>query len=147
MEHPALSTFWQIAGLEAPSRQHGEYVSHACGGFTLTVAQSAFGHECEKMTWLYFSGISPDSIDVPDYRPGTKRWKDTRNDTRHLTPMPFAKWLVKYAPQCKAEAMYPWTPKSAKRAEETVRANLYNALGEDFYRRVYGTAERTYANP
>lgn len=97
LEHPANSFLWPTLGLPAP----GEVDSQ--GGVTLVVNQTDFGHRALKPTWLYCVGVRHTP---PWPKPGTPsavvvRRVDNRDELpelpkreRHLTPEPFARWLV-----------------------------------------------------
>lgn len=60
LEHPKLSTLWQVANLPSP-RQFDKF-----GGWTLPIHQNWWGHRAEKATLLYIVGCPPSSIpDIP----------------------------------------------------------------------------------
>lgn len=56
LEHPALSTLFQCAGLPAPGRRDRH------GGFVTALDQFWFGHRAEKRTKLYIVGIEPQDL-------------------------------------------------------------------------------------
>lgn len=111
LEHPWLSTLWQVAGLPAPGAID-EY-----GGWTLPIDQNWWGHRARKRTRLYIVGIRP--VELPDMplrlgeathtvglwsgrnratcRPSIAKW-----EYEH-TPPDLARWLVEVARRCAIE--------------------------------------------
>ena len=55
LEHPAKSRAWAVHGLEKPA---GKGWSRSGIGWVCEVWQSAYGHRCNKATWLYYRGES-----------------------------------------------------------------------------------------
>ena len=119
LEHPRDSKLWQACGMPRP----GE-LPDAWGGFTILVHQRDWGHRADKPTWLYIVGAS--SIpDLPTPQPPREAWIDAKRSLtddlanpgrrrgtrgiiermsktqRHLTPLPFAEWLVDLASRCR----------------------------------------------
>jgi len=92
LEHPAGSAFWPAVGLPAP----GCYDS---AGWTLAVSQKWFGHECEKLTLLYVSGVLPADVpDIPfDLAEAERTVSQQHSGDRSKTPRLFADWLVQLA--------------------------------------------------
>lgn len=105
LEHPALSTLWEVAGLPAPGCRD-EF-----GGFTFTVFQFDFGHRAEKPTRLYFCGVDSLALPKMPFRLGEapciigtsgRRLDGTRSTRRpevtkaerEATPVDFAVWLI-----------------------------------------------------
>jgi hypothetical protein len=62
LEHPAYSRAWGRFGLPRPIA--GLWVQGICGGWSIEVDQSAFGHPARKRTWLYAYGVK-----IPVIRP------------------------------------------------------------------------------
>lgn len=102
LEHPAYSTLWDVVSAARP----GEVDEF--GGWTLQVNQTRWGHPCKKPTWLYVVGVSPEEMPaLPEEQAATHcmvRLLRNSNELpelpkrkRHLTPFPFAEWLVDVA--------------------------------------------------
>lgn len=101
LEHPKGSTLFKHCELPPPNK------SDKKGGWTIEVNQVAWGHSCQKSTWLYIIG-TPQSMVIPFIRKGgiathviktsiTKPWKklpETTRINRELTPIAFARWLI-----------------------------------------------------
>lgn len=66
LEHPAFSYAWPAFELPRPPRAGWQRTS--CGGWVTQVSQGAYGHRARKLTWLYYVGNTPPSLDwsVPD---------------------------------------------------------------------------------
>ncbi|MCT9011947.1 hypothetical protein N6G05_00020 [Cupriavidus gilardii] len=109
LEHPQLSTLWEIAGLPEPG-QRDEF-----GGWTLIVDQNWFGHRARKRTRLYIVGCEPVSIPSMPIVLGEAThtvglWSG-RNKAKarpsiskrefEATPPMFASWLVELARRCR----------------------------------------------
>lgn len=116
LEHPASSSLWAAAGLPVVGRRD------VCGGWTLPVLQSAWGHRADKATWLYIVGIEPAQVPCMPFRLGVASHviaqKRTRSDgsrirkgdpewrpevskaEREHTPPDLASWLVELADMC-----------------------------------------------
>lgn len=100
LEHPVGSKLWIAAGLPVPGDSPDRF-----SGFTIQVNQSDWGHPCRKPTWLYIVGCSVGSRPAPQQPSHVMvRLKRNGNDLpelrkkdRHLTPKPFALWLVDIA--------------------------------------------------
>ena len=103
LEHPEHSNMWDACDLPRPG------AVDAWGGRTIRVEQVDWGHPAVKATWLYIVGRT----DVPPMPPPGKpthamvRLLRNSNDLpempkryRHLTPLPFAAWLVDLARGC-----------------------------------------------
>jgi hypothetical protein len=103
LEHPAASMAWYAYGLPAPS-QIGYWTESIHGGDWATeVWQSAYGHPCQKRTWLYYSGPKPMPMSM-DARKGTHQigWFDRNKPTlgkreASATPLAFACALLDLA--------------------------------------------------
>lgn len=114
LEHPAWSLAWPRFGLLAPPRKG--WARSLDGEWTCEVAQSAYGHECRKLTWLVLVGAEPPPDTRWDKPRGTRllthfaqRHSGDHNDTgrghdarvsgkaTHLTPPAFAEFLVSLA--------------------------------------------------
>jgi len=105
LEHPWLSTLWDVAGLPEPGR------IDEWGGWTLPIDQNWFGHRARKRTRLYIVGVTPQQIpempivlgeathtvglwsgrDRSRCRPSIAKW-----EYEH-TPPALAEWLVELA--------------------------------------------------
>lgn len=103
LEHPVDSTLWRVCQLPYP----GE-LPDGFGGRTYFVRQVAWGHCCEKPTWLYVVGVRPALVNAgirtggiathrvtsgprgPQLPPATKA-------KRIHSPVSFAEWLVDLA--------------------------------------------------
>lgn len=119
LEHPKDSKLWRYCGLPRP----GE-LPDGFGGFTLLVYQRDWGHPADKPTWLYFVGITLEELKEIGFPPSVaprEAWVDSRRklkdelanpsrkrgtrgivdrmskNQRHITPFPFAAWLVEIA--------------------------------------------------
>lgn len=103
LEHPSHSGLWAAEGLPFPGADKDSY-----GGYTVEIEQWIFGHKAIKPTWLYCVGIRLPQM--PEYnvndRPagGRARFNGDPNRSmlermpatkRHLTPRPFAAWLIR----------------------------------------------------
>lgn len=66
LEHPAFSYAWPAFELPRPPRAGWQATS--CGGWVAQVSQGAYGHRARKLTWLYYVGEAPPSLDwsVPE---------------------------------------------------------------------------------
>lgn len=107
LEHPAGSMLWQDQ--ELPPHYHVD----SFGGFTLTVAQSWFGHKAEKLTALYICGLTWRELPViplvlgesshvvaPARGSRSRRPSITKAEREH-TPLEFATWLHAIAARCR----------------------------------------------
>jgi hypothetical protein len=56
LEHPAHSQAWKQYELPRPGR-YGWTASLTDPGVTTEISQSAYGHSCQKRTWLYAVGV------------------------------------------------------------------------------------------
>lgn len=103
LEHPSQSTLWRACDLPRP----GE-LPDAWGGRSWLVRQVAWGHCCEKPTWLYTVRIDPYLVRQGIRAGGKATHRVTSGDRgptlptatkrkRALTPEPFARWLVELA--------------------------------------------------
>lgn len=103
LEHPEGSRLWRACRLPEP----GE-LPDAWGGRSYQVNQVAWGHPCEKSTWLYVVGV-PALMVVVGIReggtathrvtsgPGCDRLPSAHARLRAATPPLFAAWLVDLA--------------------------------------------------
>lgn len=103
LEHPAGSKLWAYENLPKPGEGYDEY-----GGYTIQVSQVNWGHMAEKRTWLYIVGVDPDKLPpLPPRREPTHVVEPSGRSPsnlprmpksrRHVTPDPFAAWLVEVA--------------------------------------------------
>jgi hypothetical protein len=99
LEHPAFSNLWDAAHLPSPG-QRDSY------GFTISIDQFWFGHQCRKRTWIYCCGIARSAVPAPPIRLvgqypvalHTKQRVPKRDKySRSATPFAFAQWLVETA--------------------------------------------------
>lgn len=115
LEHPVDSKLWRACGLPRPGQ-----LSLFAPGFTIRVEQWRWGHRAVKPSWLYVVGARevPPLPPPPGARPRGPvshrvRLADGREvrtmggvlqimakSQRHLTPEPFARWLVELASRC-----------------------------------------------
>lgn len=113
LEHPRGSTLWEEEALPKPGNVD------AWGGFTLQVSQFWWGHKAEKATWLYVVGADRQAMaaDIPFVlgypshlvtsssslrrRGGFWMLPELSKSAREHTPAGFARWLVKWAGQCR----------------------------------------------
>ena len=113
LEHPDGSALWKHCGLPRPGEGFDEY-----GGFTVAVRQVDWGHQTPKPTWLYIVPRSNGEalrrmvLRVIDARRGTgvathlicarkgARLPELPKRLRHVTPEPFARFLVDIASHC-----------------------------------------------
>lgn len=115
LEHPAFSSLWGAAGLPSP----GE--TDDCGGHTLPIHQSWFGHRAEKATFLYIAGLPPSRVPpipldlgYPSHIVGSSgRRRDgsrpparpeVSKAERERTPPALAIWLIGLAGMCNSGA-------------------------------------------
>ena len=103
LEHPAQSRLFRHCMLPWPCELPDTF-----GGSTYAVRQVAWGHRCEKPTWLYVVG-APSAVVVAGLRTGgvaSRQIKRTRHGAalpdvpkseRHITPIAFAEWLLELA--------------------------------------------------
>lgn len=100
LEHPALSYAWQAHGLQRPGPDGG-WLRAKNGGWTCTVAQSAYGHTAQKKTWLFYCGdVAPPELNWEQPK-GSHQigWFDRNKPTlgkaaASATPSPFADLLI-----------------------------------------------------
>lgn len=104
LEHPKGSKLFQISSLPRP----GE--TDSCGGYTIEICQSDFGHVARKRTWLYMVGVDKSSLWFPpkrepvawcsgSYTPGDRGcvpfgFRVASALERRLTPPALALWLL-----------------------------------------------------
>lgn len=110
LEHPAWSLAWPRYALATPPEKG--WGQTAAGEWVCEVAQSAYGHDAQKLTWLLLVGGTPlrTNWDKPKgtrvvaYM--TQRHPGDFNDSRshgdrmrdsHLSPPAFAEFLVRLA--------------------------------------------------
>ena len=93
LEQPAHSHLFQAAGLPQPGTSVGEL-------WSLRVWQVWWGHINRKDTWLCFSKVPSEAIDIPlrlhAIGGDSRRWKLHKRN-RSATPQLFARWLVEAA--------------------------------------------------
>ncbi|HMJ55681.1 MAG TPA: hypothetical protein VK540_26580 [Polyangiaceae bacterium] len=103
LEHPVDSLLWRRCGMPLPGWLPDEF-----GGRTYAVRQVAWGHSCEKPTWLYVVGVDPSLVlagirtgGVATHRvtsgPRGPQFPTATNVKRRLSPPAFAEWLVELA--------------------------------------------------
>lgn len=101
VEHPSESHLWQHMRLPKPGEAPDKH-----GGRTFEVEQVDWGHMARKRTWLYVVGSDslpampakrePSHVMVRLLRNGNDL-PEVPKRLRHLTPKPFAEWLVTLA--------------------------------------------------
>ena len=119
LEHPQCSKLWGYCDLPGP-RGHrtarGQFDEF--GGFSIQVAQVAWGHVAEKLTWLYFVGVDIERVLSSMQTGGTATHcvsrdaerahrngytlRRTSSATNRRTPVAFAEWLISLAEQANA---------------------------------------------
>lgn len=67
LEHPAFSYAWPAFGLPTPTRAWSRTLGDP--GWVCEVSQSAYGHPARKLTWLYYVGPNPPSLDWSERTP------------------------------------------------------------------------------
>lgn len=92
LEHPAKSALWEYAGLPKPGILVDRF-----GGYTVEVAQGAYGHPAPKLTWLYIVGVDPGGLALRPYHDPGGRVLNQWSTARHITPPEFAALLVSIA--------------------------------------------------
>ncbi len=110
LEHPHGSRLWEFMRLPAPEitpplplGQHE---------WSLQVDQVDFGHRAIKRTWLLICGLPPGELPpIPPRRRATATVSSSLRDRQklprvmswetHLTPVPFAEWLLEIARRCR----------------------------------------------
>lgn len=116
LEHPKRSQLWPVAGLPPVG------VVDSCGGWTLPIFQSWWGHRAEKATLLYIVGCTPADLPVMPIvlgdapyviassgrrrdggrlHKGDRGWRPecTKAEREH-TPKELAVWLCELARKC-----------------------------------------------
>lgn len=105
LEHPWLTTLWEVAALP-PVGAVDTY-----GGWTLPIDQNWFGHRARKRTRLYIVGLPPNDLPSMPMRLGEAShtvglWSGRNRSTcrpsiskreYESTPPEFARWLVELA--------------------------------------------------
>ena len=94
LEHPAHSRMFAAAGLPLPGER--------CGGlWSMAVDQSWWGDSRKKGTWLCFSRVAKENIEVPfilrDSSGDRRRWQVMSKRQRAETCIQFAEWLISVA--------------------------------------------------
>ena len=92
LEHPAHSRLFEFFGLPKPGwATRGEL-------WTICVDQALFGHVNAKKTWLCFSRVSPNDVQLPlrlrNPQGDRRRWSLMSQTQRSKTPPEMAQWLV-----------------------------------------------------
>lgn len=112
LEHPAESALWAHVGLPLPGRSPDRF-----GGWTAEIRQCDWGHEAEKLTWLYIVGVHPDDLPaLPQRREPigvVKPQRGVPRDGRKIitkakrehTPPELAAWLVEVARRSRAQQL------------------------------------------
>jgi hypothetical protein len=105
LEHPARSLLFRACTMPRPGELPDEY-----GGRTYELRQVAWGHKCEKPTWIYVVGVPQKRVldgmrtgGIPTHRitsgpRGPKLPSASRKIAAHSPPL-FAAWLVDIASQ------------------------------------------------
>lgn len=92
LEHPAYSRLWTHCGLPLPGEPEQD------GVWSMAVNQAWFGDCRTKRTWLLFSGVDRDSVNVPfrlhDSHGDRRRWQVMSKTQRAATSLAMAAWLV-----------------------------------------------------
>lgn len=109
LEHPEISRLWRACAMPLP----GE-LPDGWGGRTYAVRQVAWGHRCEKPSWLYVVGVAALDVVAGERVGGRSTHAIATNDRtrrlgiktvtaseRRLTPPAFAAWLVELAAQAR----------------------------------------------
>lgn len=104
LEHPQHSSLWKHCALPRPCDP-----SDAFGGRSYEVRQVAWGHKCEKPTWLYVVRVPHDFV-LKGIRTGGEATHRVTNGSRGKTQLPrctalearlspptFADWLITLA--------------------------------------------------
>jgi hypothetical protein len=110
LEHPAQTIAWKTFGLTKPNKEGWLKVSET--EWVGEVWQSDYGHKATKKTWLYFVGNKKPLDFIMTKTKGTYQvgggvHKNNNKLPRlpqketHLTPINFAKYLVKIATESK----------------------------------------------
>ena len=110
LEHPADTKAWAAHDLPKPRR--GAWMKTFCGGWVTQVAQSSYGHQARKLTWLYCFGIDAPPVLNWQIAPHSARLSYCQNrgvakvrmmhaKERSATPAPFRDLLLGIAKQCK----------------------------------------------
>lgn len=118
LEHPASTLAWRAHGLLQPPAKG--WAKTFEGEWVCELAQSAYDHECTKLTWLLLCGVEPPRstnwarpvgtkvIGSYSKRPdGTieRRGSDrVRGKGNIHTPLPFAEFLIELARSARASA-------------------------------------------
>lgn len=93
--HPPCRS-WSACGLPKPGWAH-----HKRNLWSMEVLQAWWADGYSKPTWLLFSGISPDDIQIPyrlvDSVGDRRRWQLMSKTQRSATHPAMAKWLVSAA--------------------------------------------------
>lgn len=98
LEHPAGSMLWRYANLPTPGLFSDDF-----GGWSVEVAQGAYGHAAPKRTWLYIVGVPREAVSFRGYvDPGGRVMSQWSSD-RHITPPEFAGLLVDIARSAREE--------------------------------------------
>lgn len=108
LEHPALTQAWKHFGVSKPVL--GRWLQVHARAWTCEVRQAAYGHPCEKRTWLLYVGAqAPFDLDWGQGRPthcvrypaekpdGSPRLPRLSPKMTHLSPPAFAETLIKLA--------------------------------------------------
>lgn len=97
LEHPAHSRLFYELDLPLPGidRQRHDRL------WSIAVQQAWFGDSRTKSTWLLFSGIHADEVQLPyrlhDPSGDRRRWQVMSKHQRSATPPALAEWLVSLA--------------------------------------------------
>lgn len=73
LEHPAFTYAWPAFELPRPPRAGWQRTN--CGAWVAQVSQRAYGHRARKLTWLYYVGDNPPSLNWSEPTPeATVSW-------------------------------------------------------------------------
>jgi hypothetical protein len=98
LEHPQASSAWRVFDLPVPPSRG--WALGLSGDWVCEVSQAAYGHSCEKLTWLLYRGkAAPPVLDWS--RPVPARSVVSLHSAHRLrTPLPFRDLLVSMAGNC-----------------------------------------------
>jgi hypothetical protein len=111
IEHPEASHAWNFYGLRKPPQSGGWVPADQFGGWTCCIAQGNYGHQSQKLTWLYAVrtqrpqlkwGLTPGKVRIEEgfhskseRQRMKKACKRISEIQRIATPEPFRDLLIK----------------------------------------------------
>lgn len=113
LEHPEASHAWPYYGLNKPPRNGYWVLADNYGGVTCCVAQGKYGHQSQKLTWLYACkvktpelkwGLDPNRIRIDQGHHSKEERAQSANPEKHQrlskierteTPKAFRNLLLK----------------------------------------------------